>query len=179
MLTENDYPNGSYKIHWKKKAQAQVQLQEEERHIGLVILPFIPDITERLKRLLKNHQIKVATKPLRIVGNMLPCLKDNINLLNQRGVVYKIPCLDCTGLYIGETGRSFKTQRKELQRDVKPDIIAQLTNEELNKKSTLVKHVCLNGHRIDWESSAILAIESDYKKIRFLESFYIHKTDFF
>ena len=59
------------------------------------------------------------------------------------------------------------------------DIIAQLTNEELKKKSALVKHVCLNGHRIDWESSEILAIESDFKKRRFLESFYIHKTDFF
>ena len=41
-----------------------------------------------------------------------------------------------------------------------------------------MKHICLNGHRIDWESSAILAIESDYKKRQFLESFYMHKTDF-
>ena len=41
-----------------------------------------------------------------------------------------------------------------------------------------MKHVCLNGNQIEWESSAILAIESDYKKRRFLESFYIHKTDF-
>ena len=41
-----------------------------------------------------------------------------------------------------------------------------------------MKHVCLNRHRIDWESSAILAIESDYKKRQFLESFNIHKTDF-
>ena len=53
-----------------------------------------------------------------------------------------------------------------------------LLDEELKKKSALVKQVCLNGHRIDWESSEILAIESDYKKRRFLESFYIHKTDF-
>ena len=57
--------------------------------------------------------------------------------------------------------------RKEHQRDVKLDIIAKLTNEELKKKSALVKHVCLNGHRIDWESSEILATESDYKKRRF------------
>ena len=42
-----------------------------------------------------------------------------------------------------------------------------------------MKDVCLNGHRIDWESSEILAIESDCKKRRFLESFCIHKTDFF
>ena len=126
----------------------------------------------QLFQALKNHQIKVATKPLLTVGNMLPSLKEKINKFDQHSAVHKIPCLDCTGVYIGKIGRSFKSRRKEHQRDVKPDIIAQLTNEDLKKKSTLVKHVCLNGNRIDWESSAILAIESDYKKRRFLESFF-------
>ena len=67
------------------------------------------------------------------VDQILPSLKDKINKFDQRGVVYKIPCLDCTGVYIGEIGRSFKTRRKEHQRDVKPDIIAKLTNEELKR----------------------------------------------
>ena len=40
-------------------------------------------------------------------------------------------------------------------------VIAQLTKEDLNKDSALAKHVCLNWQRIDWESFAILAIESD------------------
>ena len=93
---------------------------------------------------------------------MLPSSKDKINKFDQCGVVYRIPCSDCTGVHIGKTGRSFITRRKEHQRNVKPDIIAQLTNEDLKKKSALVKHVCLNGHQIDWKSSAILAIESDY-----------------
>ena len=50
----------------------------------------------------------------------------------------------------------------------------------MNDKNKHLKclNVCLNGHRIDWESSEILATESDYKKRRFLKSFYIHKTDF-
>ena len=56
VLTENDYPKWFIqKALKKRKAQPQAKLQEEERHIGLVILPFIPGITERLKRLLKNH----------------------------------------------------------------------------------------------------------------------------
>ena len=74
----------------------------------------------------------MAAKPLRTVGNMLPSLKDKINKFDQCSVVYKIPCLDCTGVYIDETGRSSKTRRKEHRRDVKPDIVAQLTNEDLN-----------------------------------------------
>ena len=62
----------------KRKAQAQVKLKKK-KHIGLHILPFIPGITERMKRLLKNHQIKVATKPLLTVENMPPSIKDKIN----------------------------------------------------------------------------------------------------
>ena len=99
----------------KRKAQALVKLKEEERQIGLVILPFIPGITKRIKRRTKNHQIKVATKPLRTVENMLPSLKNKNNKFDQRGVVYKIPCFDCTGVYMGKTGRSLKTRREEHQ----------------------------------------------------------------
>ena len=49
------------------------------------------------------------------MGNKLPSLKNKINKFDQRGIVYKIPCLDCTVVYIGETGRSFKTRGKEYQ----------------------------------------------------------------
>ena len=179
MLTENDYSKWFIqKALKKRKAQAEVKLKEQERHIGSAILTFIHGLTERMKRLLKNHQIKVATEPLCTVEKMLPSLKDNINKFDQRVVVYKIPCLDCADVYIGEIGRSFKTRPKEHQRDIKHVIISQQTNEDLKKNSAPVKHVCLNGHRIDWESSAILTIESDYQKRRCLESFYIHKTDF-
>ena len=53
MLTENNYPKWFIqKALKKRKAQAQAKLQAE-KHIGLVILPFIPGITERLKRLKK------------------------------------------------------------------------------------------------------------------------------
>ena len=129
--------------------------------------------------LLKYYQIKVATKSLRTVGNMLPSLKNKINKFDQRVVIYKIPCLNCINVYVGKTGRSFKTRRKEDQRDIRPDIIAQLTNEDLKKKFALVRHVCLNGHRIDWESSAILAIESDYKKDGFQNHFMYTKLILF
>ena len=46
---------------------------------------------------------------------MLPSLKNKINKFDQRGIVYKIPRLDCTVVYIGETGRSFKTRGQEHQ----------------------------------------------------------------
>ena len=114
MLTKNDYPKWFIQKALKKR-KAQVKVKEERRHIELVILPFIPGVVERVKRLLKNHQIKVAIKPLRSVGNRPLSLKEKINKFDQSDVVYKIPRLDCTGVYIGENGRSFKTRAGPLR----------------------------------------------------------------
>ena len=38
---------------------------------------------------------------------------------HQPNVVYKIPCADCDWCYVGETGRCFKTRKKEHVRNVK------------------------------------------------------------
>ena len=54
---------------------------------------------------------------------MLPSLKDKINKFDQRDIVYKIPRLNCTVVYIAETGRLFKTRGRHLMY-IKPDIIA-------------------------------------------------------
>ena len=86
-------------------------------------------MTERVRRHLKNHQIKVATKPLRSVENMLPYLKDNINKFDQGGVVYKITSLDCTDVYVVKLVDHSKHDTK----DVRPDVIAQLTNDDSKK----------------------------------------------
>ena len=103
-------------------------------------MPFILGITERLKRPLKEHQIKVATNPLRTVGNMLPSLKDEINKFDQRGVVYKLPCLDCTVFILVK----LVDHSKHVAKNIKPDIIAQLTNEDL-KKEICTSETCLLG----------------------------------
>ena len=55
-----------------------------------------------------------------------------------------------------------KHDQKNIRGTLNLLVIAQLTKEDLNKKSALAKHVCLNWQQIDWESSAILAIESDH-----------------
>ena len=46
---------------------------------------------------------------------MLVCLKDPVPVKERKGVVYFIPCVECSIVYIGQTGRSvtehvFKTE---------------------------------------------------------------------
>ena len=50
---------------------------------------------------------------------MLPSPKDRPSEEKQTNVVYQINCADCSWKYIGETGRSLQTRKKEHIRDVK------------------------------------------------------------
>ena len=97
---------------------------------------------------------------------------------SRPGVVYQIPCRDCTGIiYIGETGRAYKTRLAEHKRNLRPANLAKVDDKNLNKKTTLVKHVITKDHRVDWDHSKILTFETVFTKRRFLESFFIHNSE--
>ena len=45
--------------------------------------------------------------------------KHPIDFEEKRGLVYQISCRDCNAIYIGETGRSIKTLKREHTNAVK------------------------------------------------------------
>ena len=174
-LEDNNYP------HWLiKKTFNRFRFNKMEKHEisknykGTVTLPYFQDLTEILSRIIKKQNIRVYTKPFQTIKQILPNLKDSIEPKQQPGVIYEIPCLDCVGIYIGETGRAFLTRCKEHMRDVNSKNLARLENNDINNKSALVKHVYSEKHHMNSNNSKILAKEADYIKRRFLESFFIH-----
>ena len=108
---------------------------------------------------------------------MLPKAKDSMERPSRPGVVYQIPCRDCTVIYIGETGWAYKTRLAEHKRDLKPANQAKVDDNNFNKKTALVKYVITKGHRVDWDHSKILTFEIDFTKRQFLESFLIHISE--
>ena len=98
------------------------------------------------------------------IGNILPKIKDSVYDIYKRGAIYKIPCKDCSSVYVGETGRWFNTRSSEHKRDLKPINLAKLKEGDSNKKTALVKH-CFNcKHRIDFGNFKILNYNIDYDK---------------
>ena len=83
------------------------------------VLPYIRGLTEPLKRLLKHYDIKV------------------ISIIN---------CADCSWKYIGETGRSLETRKKEHIRNVKKCKVG----------SNIDKHAWDNDHAIDFSNSKVI-----------------------
>ena len=111
------------------------------------ILPYMKGlITEPLKRLLKPHDIRVTTKQLHTLEQSFPSIKDRPSPENQTNVVCKIDCADCSWTYIGETGRTFNTRRKEHKRNVEHNKIG----------SNIANHAQTNNHNIDFKNGKII-----------------------
>jgi len=78
-------------------------------------LPYVEDVTDRIERLLRRHNVKTVFKPTHQVSDLLRSVKDARDPLSTAGV-YKIPC-SCGSAYIGTTKRSISTRIKEHQRN--------------------------------------------------------------
>ena len=80
---------------------------------GYVVIPYIQGTSEKIKRVLQQHGLKVVQKPTRRLGDVISKIKDEVVDGKETGVVYSIPCKDCDVQYIGQTGRVFLTRKKE------------------------------------------------------------------
>lgn len=65
---------------------------------------------------------------------------------HQPNVVYEIPCADCDWCYVGETGRCFKTRKKEYIRNVKT----------CANGSNTARHAWSFDHRVDFDHSRVV-----------------------
>ena len=177
-LKKNDYPKWFLKRTVRSlKTKINLSLANKKEIKTRVVLPYVPRYFEALSKILRNVGILVSSKPHLTLKDMLPKAKDSVERSSRPGVVYQNPCRDCTGIYIGETGRAYKTRLAEHKRDLKPANLAKVDDNNFNKKTALVKHVITKDHRVDWDHSKILTFEIDFTKRRFLESFFIHNSE--
>ena len=110
-------------------------------------------------------------KPINKLEYVLSSHKNRIDPFERQGAVYPIPCKDCNLVYVGETKRSFRTRKKEHIRNVR-----NATTKSIEENSTaLCKHTITLDHELDWENSKVLTFETNNRKRRFIESFYINQ----
>jgi asparagine synthetase B (glutamine-hydrolysing) len=73
--------------------------------------------------------------------------------MNKR-VIYKIPCIDCDHVYIGETSRDRKKRVEEHHSAIKRD----------DDKSELAQHANTKMHKIDLDNVETLGKEGDRRR---------------
>ena len=108
-----------------KKTKTTKRDKNKEKSRGLVVIPYVQGVSESIERSFRKHKVAVSVKPHRTLRSMLVHPKDNTKETEKCEVVYKIGCLNCEDVDIGETGRKFDIRLKEHLKDV-----------ESNKKQT-------------------------------------------
>ena len=133
-------------------------------------LPYVQGVTEPIKRVLQQIGVGVAMKPIFHISSIFPKPKDYVSDHEKSGLVYQFSRCDCdaVGLYIGETGRSITTRKREH--------VDAIRNFNV-KKSALCQHVLDKDHLIDWGNVEILKRESHWHRRRVVEGFSINHAE--
>ena len=99
-LGNNDYPdwllNKIKKEIKHKKVDKNDHISKEKcNYVGL---PYFEDFTNVVSRILRKFNIGVYIYPHKTIRNILHQLKDSVDVIYKRGVIYKSPCKDCSGV---------------------------------------------------------------------------------
>ena len=179
------YPKWSFdkvKRQMEKRHEVIRDKEKKDDKKGLVVLPYVKGTTETLSRVFRKYNIQTAMKPHLSIKNILVHPKDKIEDACKCGVVYEIPCLNCTDTYIGETGRPLNVRIKEHREDVEKNAAFIGTRQRRKQsvsefnKSAVTDHVNVKNHVIDWENIRVKDCESNYKKRVIKEAITIRKT---
>ena len=147
-LKNNGFP--SNKCSFKKYLKNH-NFRKTEKLQRFTSIPYVQGVSEPISRILTQVGIGVALKPHHTLSLLFRKHKDVINFEQKRGLVYQISCRDCNAVYVGETGRSVRTRKREH---------ADAVKTFNTKKSALSQHVMEFDHRIDWDNVKILKSES-------------------
>ena len=69
-------------------------------------IPYVNGLSKSNRRVLSSLAIKVTFHPLQTLRQELVHPKDPIQEWQRKGVVYSVPCNECSRAYTGQTGRS-------------------------------------------------------------------------
>ena len=163
ILKNNGFPNS--KCSCKKYLQNH-SIGKTDKLKQFASIPYVQSVSEPISRILAQVGIGVALKPHHTLSPLFRKPKDATNFKQKRALVYQISCRDCNAVYVGESGRSVRTRKREHADTVKTFS---------TKKSALCQHVMDFDHGINWDNVKILKSETHAYRRRIAESFLINQ----
>ena len=104
--------------------------------------------------------------PLSTLRHMLVHPKDPVPLDQQKGVVYSIPCNECSKVYIGQTDRTLRHRLAEHRQALKNGDVAG---------TALAEHTLDTGHPLDLTKAEVIDHHPHTMTRCLLESWHIQK----
>ena len=116
VLQANGYPKRE--AHRLLNRRRQTKGSEDECKHKLFI-PYIKGLSEMIDKSCKKMGIQNIFSKQRSLRTVLSNPKQPKPPMDIKGVVYLIPCSECSAVYIGETGRTLKVRLAEHKRAVR------------------------------------------------------------
>ena len=143
---------------------SQDDTTSQEERPKLLYLPYVKGISEHIQRVCRQMNVRAVFRSRGTLRESLMRVKIPRPPLLKKGVVYKVPCMDCNSTYIGETGRNLKRLAEHR---------AAVKRGDTN--NGIAVHAWEQQHRVDWDEACILVQEPRYWRRRVLEAIEIQK----
>lgn len=166
-LKNNGYPQKVIDKCKKNRETKQNIILESDKPIAFINIPYVPKLSEKIRRVARKYKIKTAFKSSNTLRQQLTKVKPKNEEQASKNSIYSIKC-ECDGEYIGESKRPLKVRLNEHKRNTKNGETA---------KSKLAKHAWDNDHKFRWEEAKILHHETHYYKRKFIEGALIKLHD--
>ena len=141
LAIENGFPlkiinSTFFKVYNKFRLKSLTHLSpEKETTPNYITIPYLPDISERLKNIFSKYNIKVAFTVKNSLGSLLSVPDKNDGW--ERSGVYKLTS-SCGKYYVGRTCRSMRVRTAEHIKHLNPKFLTDIQN--LKAKSSFAHH---------------------------------------
>lgn len=171
ILTNNDYPKTFIRrliYDYTNKLIAEKVHPEEKVVAKYFKFPYINGLTQKIQKIVEDDKHKLAVYNIHTTEKLFSKLKDKVQDGEKTNVIYKINCMDCEGVYIGQTKQHLYKRIGQHKNDTKiKNGVMQID------RTALCKHRFQNDHKFDFENVKILDVENVKFKRNISEMIYI------
>ena len=158
-LSRNGYPSAFTKP--RKTIRPVPSNRNEENPLTTIRLPYSKGVSEDIKKVCKQFNIRCVFKSQPTLRQILTKTKPKMDKNNKKNIIYQVPCR-CGKLYIGETKRPLKTRIEEHKSALR-------TGE--TSRSHIAVHAWEDGeHGPKWDDTKIIDHEEKWLPRKFKEA---------
>ena len=131
------------------------------------IIPYIPNTSEKFKKLCKRKGIQVHFKGTNTLRTALGNPKDKDPKANQTGIIYpyQYPHINCPSTYIGESGRTLGDRVKEHFKAPSPiHLHSTTTGHPMDPNQFNIVHKEVNSHSRTIKEAMFISVQDPPKQ---------------
>ena len=166
----------------KRFVRSLIQQHQQHRQAcpknwgNAVALPYIEGKSEAIRRVLNRVGIKTTFTSANSIGRHLTNVKDSVPDRDLGDLIYRISCLDCEEVYVGETSRPISRRAREHSYLAKRRPRNMTERQRLENNSAIALHAIENEHRVDFDHPQILSRNwKNGKERKAVEQYFIQR----